>query len=104
MDLDRKRKENYSAGEIQDYSDLQKWAAQASNDADLDDVFDKASMKRFNDLIINGDVEGAILMLNYYRANKASYEKMKQPEREARKRNFWNNLSESYNYFVENRI
>lgn len=104
MDLDRKRKSNYSAGTIQDYSSLFDWATEAANAADLDDVFDKASMKRFNNLIINGDVDGALLMLNYYRANKLSYEKMKQPEREARKRNFWNNMSESYTYVVENRL
>ena len=50
----------------------------------LDDVFSKESQKRFNDLVLTGDVDGAILMLQYYRKSKAAQIRRAELERQKR--------------------
>lgn len=84
MEMKRKQKENYKPGSVKNYEDLQKWATELANDNDLDDVFSKESQKRFNDLILTGDVDSAILMLQYYRKSRAAQIRRAEMERNKR--------------------
>lgn len=96
IDLDTQRVSSYSKGNITTQTDLEEWATQIANEQDMDDLFDKATMKRFANRIINGDVEGAVFMMNTSRKNTAIAATKKAKDIEERKATIDKRMAEYY--------
>lgn len=85
-DLDKWKKENYKNTSIIDYTKLQEQATDIVNDSNISDVIPDEVISKFNDLIINGDVDGALFMLNFYRKNNIAYNNMLNKQKEEKRK------------------